>query len=561
MTSIIGFVRPIAQSRLVVFRHRLVLCALMALAGQGSVGCGEGEPPRDQLAPSPPRHRPRPQRTNAPVSTPDRAPTFEGTFSAAVLGLNRVHFEWEPASDDHTPAEQLLYVLHGTGPGQRAGYPAVSPFSVESRAGATSLDVEVPDGIVTWHLEVVDEANHRVQLNEPIWVLPRPQKFDWLDGQPEGELQDCRSNRVADEPEVWCVGEFGRYSVFRAGNWTHHLTDFPFRLSFVEGTEELLAFDERHLYRASDEGTLEPIDGAAPDNESAAFQSMIVEPTGLLLGVDVNGGLWLGDEEGLQSIPTVLLNSEHRCARPLDIHARGQRALLRCRSGQHYSLRPNQSGYAWQPLAELQPESRRQIPVRSVAFGDGREVALLTWQGDIERFDLGGWQVLRLNVEDLPATALAPSEDGRNLQLGQAGQRLQLSVLGEHRVLNQLTSNGSLIYLPPQDDAAVLITSMAEVFDARSGEARGPTFPTGFTHHIRSETQAIGFLSESPTTTLVKVGDTPSFRDVPTLPSGFSANSYFVSERGELWIGGDLGAAGGAVVRVADSRATVEPFV
>lgn len=523
-----------------------------ACSDEAEEGLGD-DTPRVAETPQPPE---TPQQAT-PVG-PDRgAPILADALEYDVLSWGRVRWRWTAAVDDITSRLQMSYQLRG-----RAGsfIDAVPPTEIEPPRGSIEHVVTGPVTHSVWTVLAVDEAGNPSNAIPARHLLARPRLHNLLSRAIDGELRECL--RRGDD--LLCVGELGRYASWDGSTWRENYLDTPSVLRAepaADGGILVIGDDRRYEWTGDD---LIPIEDTFDGEISAPLGRFTREPSGLAFWLDADGHLWGADDHRFRLLSNPLLVDQSAgCTSFNDLFFSGAIGFAWCRDGGQYVMRTEQRGYSWSPLTEAQMLSAESRTQRSYSFGAGRQITMLTWSGEVLRYEMGGWRTLLEPSTFGRATTMSSEEDERRLLIGTERGLVGLTPLGEVETPVPLPLRAPPIYIDPPGEERHIVSAIGELYEHASHEFRYTPPGGGFTGVVRNGQGIAGAWATSDEGDLFYKWRSPhwSVRAVSIDEPDTSINAQILLPNGTFMLGGESLQHGGRLLLVTPQTVVAEPFL
>ncbi len=503
-----------------------------------------------------------PQQSEAPEQEtpagPDRdAPILADALEYEVLSWGRVRWRWTAAVDDVTSRLQMSYHLRG-----RAGslVDADPPTEIEPPRGSIEHLVTGPVTHSVWTVVAVDEAGNPSNAIPARHLLARPRLHNLLSRAIDGELREC----IRSESELLCVGELGRYAAWDGTTWREDYVDTPSVLRAEPGAQGgVVVIGDDRRYEWTGDG-LTPIEDTFEGEASAPLGQFTREPSGLAFWLDADGHLWGSDDNRFRPLANPLLVDQAAgCTAFNDIFFAGSIGFAWCRDGGQYVMRTEQRGYSWTALTEAHMLSAQPRTQRSYTFGAGRQITMLTWGGEVLRYEMGGWRTLLEPTTFGRATTMSVEEDDRRLLIGTEQGLVGLTPLGEVEEPIPLPLRAPPIYIDPPGEERLIVSSIGELYELSAGELRYTPPGGGFTNVVRSGQQIVGAWATSGEKNLFYKWRSPhwSVREVSSGQPEMTITSEILLPNGTFLLGGESLEHGGRVMLLTPQAAMVEPFL
>lgn len=500
----------------------------------------------------------QPEPVVLPQGPDESPPILVDAVAHNVLSWGRVEWSWTAAVDDVTARHLMSYLFVGSASGYGSVSGPADDVEVRPPQGSVEHTATVPVSHTVWRFFAVDEANNRSQPIAPQHLLLRPRLSDLLRGGVDGRLANC----VSLSETLLCVGEYGRYAVWDDAGWHESHVDSPSTLRarvLSDGTA--LVVGDREQFRFTD-GHLEPIEITFIGQPSPPMGRFTVEPSGLQFWLDRDGRLWGSAGASFRALDNPLLVSGSGCSRLNDLLFQSSIGFAWCQDGDQYAMRSADTSYRWQRMPEADSLAAPAGPQREYLFGDGREMTLLTWQGDVLRYNMGGWHPLYEQSQLGPSSAMAPSSDSRLLHVAVANQVLAVNALGETTTIADLSTSGTPIYLAEPGDDPLVVTDLGEVADFETGALLYSPPGGDLAFAVRRAGDATGAFSRDDGPTLYK-WRAPMWSRRPLqvdLPDAIIAGIAELPN-GTVFVTGEQGLAGGFIAHVGPQGTRAESFL
>ena len=489
-------------------------------------------------------------------------PILRQTFEHTVLSWGRARWSWTAAVDNETPRHQMDYRIVGSVGSHASSVEGSVPEPVEIQppTGSIEYTASAPVTHTVWQAHAVDNAGNVSAPLPAQHILLRPRLHNLLTGGVDGRLKSCFS---VSEGELFCGGEFGRYATWDGSDWLEGYIDTPSTVRLARDAEGgALIVTDHGRYRFGEEG-LEPLEDEFTGRPTPPMGRTTVEPSGLFLWVDGDGRVWGTDGSRFQLIDNPLLvSSEERCDRFNDIYFSGQIGFAWCSNGNQYAMRVEQHGYRWQQLGEANTLSAEPGFQRAIAFGGGRQITLLTWGGDVLRYEMGGWHTLLAATEDRQTASMARSEDPQQLLVGVDRQILSVNGLGETEVIAELPISASLIYIAPPEEEALVVSENGEVVRVETQELLYAPPGGGLKRRYMRQGKVAGIWASLDGDRLFK-WNAPSWsvREIETGDRNFVMNGLVQLADGTLYLAGETAEGTGRIGHLSPLGFSTEPFL
>lgn len=493
-----------------------------------------------------------------PVALDTEPPVFPGRFTSRVIGWGRVEFSWAVANDDQTPQDQLVYRLDGRGDlvaSAIAGHHG-EPVSIRSAPGQTVLVGIVPQTHPIWTVVAIDEAGNESSPSLPIESRTTPLVRNLQTGALNADLTDCA--RWGAESLV-CVGVNGRYAVWDGNTWHERVMDNSSTVAIVRGSDEFLLASPITRYRLDDGSTTAvEIQSRFVDAPNRPFQRLGVEPSGLFFWLDSAGSIFVAEESEFRRLDNpFLLPPEELCTTVIDILFSANRGFARCQDNTQYVLTADEGSYRWSRLAEANSLDVIVLPQRGIVFGEGRQISLLTWNGEAWRYDMGGWQ----RLADEQMTAIATGEDRHETLAARQQQIIRYNALGGAEEVVALPMRAPVVFVEPSLPDGRAVSSLGELYDLNQGTSLRELPPNNLARVIPTEFGSPVVLVAEPFGLYAETEQQWALQPLPSLPEDFLLHDVVVEGDGNHLFVGDGGFAGGQIYRQMTDSFSLEGFL
>ena len=493
-----------------------------------------------------------------PVALDTEPPVVSDRFTSRVIGWGRVEFSWAHANDNQSPQDQLVYRLDGREDlvasaiaGQHG-----EPVSVRSAPGQTVLVAIVPHTHPIWHVVAIDEAGNESSPSLPLEIRTTPLVRNLQTGALNADLTDCA--RWGAESLV-CVGLDGRYAVWDGDTWHERVMDNSSSVGIVRGSDEFLLASPVTRYRL-DEGTTTAValQSRFFDAPNRPFQRLGVEPSGLFFWLDSAGSVWAAEESEFHRLDNpFLLPPEELCTTVIDIFFSANRGFARCQDNIQFVLTATEGSYRWSRLAEANNLDAIALPQRGIVFGEGRQISILTWNGEAWRYDMGGWQ--RLGDEQM--TAIATGEDRRETWTAQQQQIVRYNAVGGAEPVVALSMRAPVVFVEPSLADGRAVSALGELCELDEGTPLRDLPPNNLTKVIPTEFGSPAVLVADPFGLYAETEQLWAWQPLPALPEDFFFYDVVIEGDGSHLFVGDGGPTGGQVYRQMTDSVSLEGFL
>lgn len=364
--------------------------AALAIALSLLVGaCGSDEAP-DVVAEG--------EASTAPVFVPPvrggdlQPPLFSGLQRIELIGAQQVRLQWDPATDDTTPPEQITYEVHFAAEAWRVPQDNSEPF-YRTDPGVTSIDATVDRG-GRWFVRAVDAAGRKSVLNAPLYQRSERPIVSALDGRPFAHITTCDD---FEPGRAVCVGPDGFAARWDRDRWTNLEMPDGVDWRLARRGEELFLYSEvGHLYRFLPNDPPEPLDVRFDSPEPLTpFSQFVVDPLGLQYWVDSQGVVFVGVPGDFRRMTSPLaLPAGEGCTTVRLLMFADNAGFAVCPDGAVYSTRYDQDGLRWMPLTVNTPEDVLAGALNLIARDDTG--AIVVHPDGVRRVGVGGWQPIVL---------------------------------------------------------------------------------------------------------------------------------------------------------------------
>ena len=547
-------------------RRRTVLSAIFVASFL--VSCSDNSPEEavteeQTVLPAGPTEESSTEEQAEPGLPDTEAPILLAAFEHTVLSWGRIRWSWTAAVDDRTPRHLMDYRIIGSiGAFFSSSGDEDGPETVEISPPTGSIEhaASAPVTHSVWQAYAVDESGN---WSEPIaaqHILLRPRLRNLLTGGVDGKLTACS---MVDGEKLFCAGEFGRYATWDGSVWLEEQIDTPSTVRLERDAEGRTLFITDHgRYELGEDGP-ELLEDEFAGRPTPPMGRSTVEPSGLFFWLDKDGHLWGSDGSRFQLIDNpLLLSSENRCEGFNDFYFTGPIGFAWCNNGSQYAMRLEQRGYRWQQLTEADTLSTVSGFQRAYAFGTGRQITVLTWGGDVLRYEMGGWRTLLASNDGLHTTAMATSDDPQRLLVGVDRQLLSVDALGETELVAELPVTAAPIYIAPPGQEPLVVSENGEVVRFDSQELLRAPPGGGFKRRYLCEGTTAGIWASLEGDRLFK-WNAPSWsvREITHGDPSFVLNGLVQKPDGTLYLAGESAEVGGRIGHLSTQGFLIEPFL
>ena len=319
-------------------------------------------------------------------------PLFSGLQRIELTGFQQVRLHWNAASDDITPAEQLVYEVFYTSETWREPSEDSEPF-LRTPPGVTSIAVTVQQG-GRWYVRAVDTAGRKSVLNAPLYQRAARPIVSALDGQPFARIHTCDD---FEPGRAVCVGADGFAARWDRDRWTNLNLPDDVDWRIARQGEDLFLYSEvGHLYRflPNDPPELLTVRFDAPEPRTP-FSQFAVDPLGLHYWIDADGTVFVGVPGDYRRMTSPLaLPASERCGTLRLLQFAENAGFAVCPDGSVYSTRYDQDGLQWIPLTVNTPDDVVAGALKLLARDDTG--AIVVHPDGVRRVGVGGWQPIVL---------------------------------------------------------------------------------------------------------------------------------------------------------------------
>ncbi len=337
----------------------------------------------------------------APVRVSDlQPPVFSGLERVELTGFQQVRLHWNPASDDTTPPEQLIYEVFFTTDAWRVSSDDSEPF-FRTAPGVTSMDATVERG-GRWSVRAVDAAGRASDLHSPLYQRAERPTVSALDGRPLSLLTTCDD---FEPGRAVCVGANGFAARWDRDHWTNLELPDEVDWRIARAGQDLLLYSEvGHLYRFLPNDPPEPqevrFDSPGP---RTPFSQFAVDPLGLHYWIDADGTVFVGVPGDYRRMTSPLaLPASERCGTLRFMLFADSAGFAVCPDGSVHSTRYDQDGLRWMPLTVNTPDDVTAGALHLIARDDTG--AIVVHPDGVRRVGVGGWQPIVLAGRALDST-------------------------------------------------------------------------------------------------------------------------------------------------------------
>ncbi|MBN1944933.1 MAG: hypothetical protein JW797_04615 [Bradymonadales bacterium] len=495
-------------------------------------------------------------------------PSFDGLIGASCTSWGRIELEWAAATDNRSSPHEIRYRVEGFQPARWNGPLATDPSSNPpvitsiTEGGAVSAILSVPVELSLWRVIALDAAGNESSPGLPRQVLTRPRPIEVSTGAVEGALTGCE--RFPSGPLV-CTGENGRFATLNQTEWQEgHLPasgDVRLVPPFL-GQPALLL--DAELFQIGPDSSVVRLSTTFEEPPRVPWRRAAREPTGLLYLLDSNGSVWASADLDLIRLDNPLLTPHNQaCDQIAELAFTTDRGFAWCRDGRQFALRAGDRRYQWTLLPETSGLPLDPAPQRRILLQEGRRISMLTHQGVVYRYDLGGWrQLYPVEPYASPATAMTQGTDPEELVIAAGGQILTIHTSGEIESMAGFDLASPIIHLEISDGEALAITSLGEVLSLPGGQLLRGLPSERFSLVVRRSGSITGTLCQAPQIGLYQKGENGwSCQPLPALPREFVPHSAIQTTGGALLLAGDGGARGGRILQVDSTGVDEQAFL